>query len=137
MFVCNYSWLVLLHSFHTVQLTQLLTSHRFLDFMFVITLCQAFWATVCKTVRPMLSGHCLSVLSVTLVYCGQMVGWIKMPFSTEVGLDPGHILLDGDPARPKKGAQPLLFGPCLLWPNGWVDQDATWYRGKPQPRPWC
>ena len=25
--------------------------------------------------------------------------------------------------------QPLLFGPCLLWPNGWMDQDATWYRG--------
>jgi len=25
------------------------------------------WATVCKTVRPMLSDRCLSV---TLVYCG-------------------------------------------------------------------
>jgi len=58
-----------------------------------------------------------------------------MPFGMEVGLDPGHILLDRDPARPKKGAQLLLFGPCLLWPNGWMDQDATWYRGKPQPRP--
>jgi len=22
-----------------------------------------------------------------------------------------------------------LFGPCLLWPNGWMDQDATWYGG--------
>jgi len=34
--------------------------------------------TVCKTVRPVLSDRCLScVLSVTLVYCGQMVGWIK------------------------------------------------------------
>jgi len=27
----------------------------------------------------------LSVLSETLVYCGQTVGWIKMPLSTEVG----------------------------------------------------
>ena len=26
----------------------------------------------------------LSVLSVTLVYCGQTVGWIKMPLGTEV-----------------------------------------------------
>jgi len=38
-----------------------------------------FWATVCKTVRPMLSNRVvLSVLSVclsvTLVYCGQTVG---------------------------------------------------------------
>jgi len=20
-----------------------------------------------------------------------------------------------------------IFGPCLLWLNGWMDQDATWY----------
>ena len=53
-----------------------------------------FWATVCKTVRPMLSDRCLSVPSVTLVYCGQTVGWIKMPFGMEVGLDPGDIVLD-------------------------------------------
>jgi len=26
-----------------------------------------FWVTVCKTVRPMLSDHCLSVLSVCSV----------------------------------------------------------------------
>jgi len=24
----------------------------------------------------------------------------------------------------------LNRGPCLLWPNGWMDQDATWYRGR-------
>ena len=33
-----------------------------------------------------------------LVYCGPQVGWIKMPLSTEVGLDPGDIVLDGAPA---------------------------------------
>ena len=32
---------------------------------------------------------------------------------------------------------PRLFGPCLLWRNGWMDQDATWYRDRPQPRPDC
>jgi len=26
---------------------------------------------------------------------------------------------------PPKGAQPPIFGPCLLWPNGSTDQDAT------------
>ena len=62
---------------------------------------------------------CLSCLSETLVYCGQMVGWIKMPLGTEVGLGLGHIVLDGDPApRTEMGtAGPTLFGPCLLWPN--------------------
>ena len=37
----------------------------------------------------------------------------------------GHI----DPAPHGKGySSPLpLLGSCLLWPNGWMDQDATWY----------
>ena len=47
----------------------------------------------------------LSCLSVTLVYCGQTVEWIKMSLGMEVGLGPGDIVLDGDPAPPRKGAQ--------------------------------
>jgi len=69
-----------------------------------------FWATVCKTVRPMLSDccpDCLSCLSVTLVYCGQTVGSIKTKLDMEVSLGPGHIALDGDPATPPlKGHSP-------------------------------
>jgi len=34
------------------------------------------------------------------------VGWIKMPLDMEVGLGPGDIVIDGDPALPLKGAQP-------------------------------
>jgi len=73
-----------------------------------------------------------AVLSATLMYCGQMVGWIKMPLGMEVGLGPGHIVLDGewewDPPPPRKGGRsPPIFGPCLLWPNGWMDQDTTWW----------
>jgi len=51
-----------------------------------------------------------------------------MPLGTEVGLGPGAIVLDGDPAlaSPKRAQLPI-FGPCLLWPNGWMDQDVTWY----------
>jgi len=52
-----------------------------------------FWATVCKTVRPMLSDPCLSCLSVC-----------------NVG---------------------------VLWPNAWMDQDATSYGDRPRPRPHC
>jgi len=47
-----------------------------------------------------------------------------MPLGTEVGLGQGDLVLDGDQA-PQKGAQPLSFGPCLLWPIGWMDEDAT------------
>jgi len=34
------------------------------------------------------------------VYCGQTAAWIKMPLGTEVGLGPGDIVVDGDPAPP-------------------------------------
>jgi len=49
-------------------------------------------------IRPLSS---LCDLSVMLVYCGQTVVWTKMKLGTEVGLGPGHIVLDGDPAPPK------------------------------------
>ena len=43
-----------------------------------------------------------------------------------IDLGPGDFVLDGDPAPlPKKGVEPPIFGPCLLRPNGWMDQDAT------------
>ena len=117
-----------------------------------------FWATVYErfpyVIRP------LSVLSVTLVYCGQMVGWIryasalatlctqlplpqrgtatpilahisccqtagciKMKLGMEVGLGPGHIVLDGDPAPPKTGhSPPPNFRPMSVMAKraGWI-----------------
>jgi len=36
-----------------------------------------------------------------------------MPLGTEVGLGPGHIVLDGDPAPPK-GAQAPNFWPMSI-----------------------
>jgi len=61
---------------------------------------------------------CPVCLSVTLVYCGQTVGWIKMPLGREVGLGPGDIVLDRDPALPMEGGtEAPRFGPRLLWPN--------------------
>jgi len=60
------------------------------------------------------------------MYYGQTIGWIKMKLGIEVGLGPGHIVLDGDPAAPQKGhSPPPIIGPHLLWPNGWMDKDAT------------
>ena len=67
----------------------------------------------------------------THIYCSQTAGWIKMALGMEVGLGPGHIVLDGDSA-------PLqFFGLCLLWPNGCVHQDTTWNGGRPRPRRHC
>jgi len=69
----------------------------------------------------------LSVLSVTLVYCGQTAGWIKMPCAMEVLLSPGHIVLDGDRASsppPKKkvghSSPQFLVHVCCGQTAGWI-----------------
>jgi len=100
-----------------------------------------FWATVSKTVPPYAVGPLsgLSCLSVTFMHCGQTVGRIKMKLGMQVGLGPGHIVLDGDSASPSpKGHSPHpIFGPYLLRPNGCMDQGATRYGDRPQPRRLC
>jgi len=152
-----------------------------------------FWATVCKTVRSMLSIRCLSCPVCLFVcnvgalwpngwidqhetwhtgrgfglghivldgdsvpsakggrsplpqfsarfYRGQMAECIKMPPCMEVGLSPGDLVFDEDPATPeKRHTTPTQFlvnvfcGP----PNGLMDQNATWYGGQPRPRRRC
>jgi len=62
-----------------------------------------FWATVCKTVRPMPSDRC-PVLFVTLVYCGQTVPWIKVKLGMEPQPRP-HCVRWG-PSSPKRGRAP-------------------------------
>ena len=72
------------------------------------------------------------------VYCGQMAGCIKMPVGTEVGFSSGDFVLDGNPAPPRKKDSPHpIFGPFLLRPNSWMDEDATWYGSRPRPKPHC
>jgi len=57
------------------------------------------------------------------VCCGQMAGWIKMPFGTEVDLAPGDIVTDGKPAR-RKGDR-AQHPPPQFWPNC-CGQTAAW-----------
>ena len=61
-------------------------------------------------------------LSVTLVYCGQVVERIKMKLGMQLGLGPGHILLDGDPSSPSpKGAQPPISAHiCCSQMAAWI-----------------
>ena len=65
-----------------------------------------------------------------------------MPLAMEVPVGLGPVTVHGvqvthgvrlGPSSPpkKKGAAPI-FGPCLLWPNGWMDQHATCYGGRPR-----
>jgi len=100
---------------HTDGQTRRISKYRFVY----------YWATVCKTVRRMLSvssssfflsfylfrlisAVCPVSMSVTLVYCGQTVEWIRMPLGMDVGLGPGDIVLDGDPAPPKRDIAPIF-----------------------------
>ena len=73
------------------------------------------------------------------LYCRQTAGCIKMPLGMEVGLGPGDFVFDENPATHRKKGTPTPpnFGPCVLWPNGWMDEDADWYGSRPRPRPYC
>jgi len=55
------------------------------------------------------------------VCCGQTAGWIKMALGMEVGLSPGHIGLDGDPAPPPLKGHSLQFSAHVL-----CGQSAGW-----------
>jgi len=74
------------------------------------------------------------------IYCGQTAAWIKMSLGTAVGLGLGDIVFDVQTQLPpeKRAHLPhLIFGPCILWPNGWMDEDTAWYGSRPRPRPHC
>ena len=92
----------------------------------VVVIVRIFWRPFVKRFSLCYRTVVLSVLSGTWVYCGQTVGWIK----TKLGMEVGHIVLDGDPVLPD-GSQPPIFGPCLLWPNGRPSQpllSTCWHR---------
>jgi len=94
-----------------------------------------FGVTVASSGSPCATGL-LSCLSVTLVYCGQMAGWIKIPLGTEVGRD---FVLYGDPPFLPRGKGHSSLS--TFWPMSVVakllDQYTTWYGNRPQLRRHC
>jgi len=87
----------------------------------------------------MKSDHCpvsLSVLSVTLVYCGQTVGRTKMKLGMQVRLGPGHCVLNGDPAHTKRGTH-RKFQPMSVVAKRLDWLSATWHGGRSWPRRLC
>ena len=67
-----------------------------------------FWATVCKTVRPMLSDRCLSVLSVCNVGVLWPNGWMDQDETWHAGRPRRwpHCVRWGPSSPSPKGAQP-------------------------------
>jgi len=80
---CSRPTLACLPSFHSQHVTSVI-----------------FWRQFVK--RFALCYRTVSVCIVTLVYCGETVGWIKMKLGMAVGLVPGHIVLDGTQLPPPK-----------------------------------
>jgi len=59
-------------------------------------------------------GQSLAAPSFGHVNCGRTAGWTEMLLATEVGLGPGHIVLDGDPATPSKKGDSPPFSPTSV-----------------------
>jgi len=103
----------------------------------------SFWATVCKTVRPMLLDRCLSVCPVMSV-CNVGALWPNGLTDQDETWHAGrprswpHCVPWGPSSSSPKGAQsPPIFGPYPLQSNRCIDQDATWYGGRPRPKRLC
>jgi len=91
-------------------------SHTFFAQPFVKRFAQCYQTVVCLSclsVCPACLRRWCTVAKLCTVYCGS-----QLP--------------------PKRGtASRPVFGPCLLWPNGWMDYDETWLAGRPRPWPYC
>jgi len=73
----------------------------------------------CLSVCPVLS-YTVLYLSVTLVYCGQTVGRIKVKLGMHVGLCPGNFVLGGNPAHPLPKEHTPHFRPISVAAK-WLD----------------
>ena len=64
-----------------------------------------------------------------------------MPLGVQQGLDPSDAVLDAVEAPPSsnRGAAPSFWPMSIVskCPNGWMDEDTTWYASRPWPRPHC
>ena len=106
----------------------------------LIVVCRVdFWATVCKTVHPILSDVvCLSVCNVGVLWPN---GWTDKDETWHAGKPRprGHCVRWEPSSPPQKGggAPSTIFGPCLLWLNVWMDQDGIWHGGGPWSRLHC
>jgi len=97
---------------------------------------ESLLATVCKTVRPMLSDRCLScpVCDVGVLWPN---GWMDQDATWNGGRTrprPHCVRWAPSSPVPRKDTHPIC-GQRLLCTNGWMDQGATWYGGWPRPRP--
>jgi len=73
----------------------------------------------CVVAKQLHGSRCHLLRSYTSAYATLCSMWTQLP--PEKGHNHPHP----------------IFGPCLLWPNGWMDEDASWYGSRPRPRPHC
>jgi len=67
---------------------------------------------------------------------------MSLGMEVDLRLGPGEFVFDEDPAPSQRKAQPppnfwpmSIVAKRLDWPNGWMDEDATWYESRSRPRP--
>ena len=99
-------------------------AHGFMHFLMFYVLRKLHWATICKTVRPMLSGRCPVCPSVCPLCNVGVNGWMDQDetWHGDRTQPRPHCVRWGAPL-PGKGIAALpLFGLCLLWPKGHPSQ---------------
>ena len=82
--------------------------HQFVGRPYVKRFVICYLTVVCPSVCP----ACLSCPVCDVGVWWPKVGWIQVKLGMQVGLGPGHILLDGDPGPPpQRATAPPIYGP--------------------------
>ena len=68
---------------------------------------------------------------------GLCIRWITRPHSAFATLCSMWTQLPPEKKGYSHSHSHRIFGPCLLWPNGWMDEEVAWYRSRPRLRPHC
>jgi len=100
--------------------------------MHVLSYMLIFGRPFAKRFSPMLSDRCPAVVCILSSVCNVGAlwpkGWMNQDeIGMEVGLEAGHIVLDGDPAPSPKGHSRQLSAHVRFVAKRLDDQDATWY----------
>jgi len=83
----------------------------------------SYRAAVCKTVRPMLLYHCLSY-KWRWCFVAKRMDQYATWYQGRPRPRPYYVRWGS--SSPQRGTASPIFGPSLLWPNGFMDQDAIW-----------
>ena len=123
-------------------LDELKSTGIFHVYMFLCkSICSCVYTHLASQQKLLLSSHGIKITCIcmqyTISYKNRLHNFNKALQVQYVELLPHCVRWGPSSSPPKGGGATPIFGPYLFWQNGWMDQDAIWQGGRPQPKRHC